>query len=131
MAPEHKTIALYLALLAFHIAHVFEEIWGRFWLMNAVFGLGWYLIGNWLLFCLPMIVFYFFLLRKPWAGKLSMLYAAFMVLNGVGHNIATLITGKYFDGFAGGFSGTGLILCGVPLIINLWKCGNMQKPSNP
>jgi phosphoglycerol transferase MdoB-like AlkP superfamily enzyme len=117
-----RIIALYLALLAFHVAHVFEEVWGRFWLMQAVYGLGWYLVANWVLFCIPLAIGYFLLTtRRGWAYILSMGYAGIMVLNGIGHNVATLVTGRYFDGFAGGFTGIALIACGMPLLYQLWK----------
>lgn len=119
MNTDKMIVPLYLSLLAFHVAHVFEEVWGRFFLMNAVYGLRWYLVGNWILFCIPVIIFYFILLQKPLAFKLGVIYTAIMILNGFGHNIATIVTGRYFDGFAGGFTGIGLVLVGIPLIIFL------------
>ena len=121
MNTQKKIILFYLGLLAFHIAHVFEEVWGRFWLLDAVFGLGWYLVSNWVLFCIPLALFYFILEGKRRAHVLGMVYAAIMILNGIGHNIATIITRRYFDGFAGGFTGIGLLLIGVPLLVILWK----------
>jgi hypothetical protein len=50
-----------------------------------------------------------------------MVYAMFMVLNGMGHNIATVVTGKYFGGYASGFSGLGLVIFGIPLPFPLLK----------
>jgi hypothetical protein len=44
-----------------------------------------------------------------------------MILNGIGHNMATLITGKYFGGFAGGFTGIGLVIIGSALLYYLVK----------
>lgn len=116
-----KVILFYLLMLVGHLAHVFEEIWGRFWLMDAVFGLGWFLVVNWVLFCIPIVLFYFVLREKRWAFYLSMIYAGVMILNGVGHNIAMMVTGWYFGGFAGGHAGIALILIGPPLISYLWK----------
>jgi len=117
---KNKIIILYLLMLTNHVAHVFEEIWGRFWMMNKV-GPGWYLTINWALFCIPVMLFYFVLNNKLWAYKLSIVYAAFMALQGFGHNIATIITGKYFDGFAGGFTGIGLLFIGSAMIYYLIK----------
>ena len=117
---KNKIICWYLLILCVHIAHVFEEIWGRFWLLNK-FGLGLYLSINWVLFCIPVLLFYFVLNGKRWAVKLSILYAGFMALQGFGHNIATIDTGKYFDGFAGGFTGIGLMIVGSALIFYLLK----------
>lgn len=88
-------------MLVNHVAHDFEEIWGRSWMLNKV-GPGLYLSINLGLFCIPVILFYFVLNDKPWAYKLSIAYAAFMALQGIGHNIATITSGKYYDGFAGG-----------------------------
>jgi len=44
-----------------------------------------------------------------------------MTLNGLGHNIAVLVTGRYFDGFAGGYTGIGLVLVGLPMMRFLFK----------
>ena len=112
---------LYLLMLVGHIAHIFEEIWGRFWLINLVGGLGWFLLLNWVLFCIPVALFYFVLLGKHWAYYLSIIYAGIMILNGCGHNIGTIVTRRYFNGFAGGFTGIGFIIIGPFLIFYLWK----------
>jgi len=112
-------IKLYLLMLVGHVAHIFEEVWGRFWLMQAVFGQGLFLIVNWMLFCIPVALFYFVLQGKRWAYSLGLAYAGLMVLNGIGHNVATIVTGRYFGGFAGGYTGLALVLIGVPLIFFL------------
>ena len=116
-----KVIPLFLLMLVAHVAHVLEEIWGRFWLIDAVYGLGWFLAVNWLLFCIPVVLLYFVLRGKRPAYVLSMVYAAIMVFNGVGHNVATLVSGRYYDGFAGGYTGIGLLLIGTPMVYYLWK----------
>lgn len=121
MDIEKMIIPLYLMMIAGHIAHVFEEVWGRFWLMNAVYGLGWYLVANWVLFCIPLVLLYFIIREKRRAYYLSILYGVIMIANGFGHNVATLLTRRYFDGFAGGFTGIGLILVGIPFIYSLWR----------
>jgi hypothetical protein len=115
-----KIILLYLLLLLFHIAHVFEEVWGRFWILDQIFGPGWFLIINWLLFCIPVFILYFLLQNKKPAVYLALIYAVIMVINGLGHNIMTLAAGKYFGGYAGGFTGLLLILTGIPLAYMLW-----------
>jgi len=114
---EKRVVALYLLVLLGHVAHVFEEVWGRFWLMEAVYGLGWFLVANWALFCIPVVVFYFILQEKRWAYSLGMVYAGVMMLNGLGHNAATLLTGRYFGGFAGGYTGVAFLILG-PLLIH-------------
>jgi len=118
---NNKVIVFYLFILAVHVAHVLEEVWGRFWLINGFWGLGWFLALNWILFCLPVVLFYFVLNGRRWAYKLSIAYAVVMIINGLGHNIAVIVTGRYFDGFAGGFSGIGLVLTGPLLIYHLRK----------
>ena len=118
---RNAAVPLYLLMLAGHVAHVFEETWGRFWLIGAVYGLGWFLAANWALFCIPVALFYFVLSGKRWAFSLSTVYAGVMMVNGIGHNVATLATGRYFDGFAGGYTGIALVLIGLPLMYYLWK----------
>jgi len=116
---KNKIIIFYLLLLLFHVAHVFEEAWGHFWIMDSIFGPGRFLALNWLLLCIPFVLFYFTLNEKRWAYILSIVYAGIMILNGIGHNIATLVTGRYFGGFAGGFTGIGLIIIGTILFYYL------------
>jgi len=117
---SNRIILLYLLMLVGHVAHVFEEIWGRFWMLNEV-GLGVYLGINWVLFCIPMLLFYFVLNNKRWAYLLSIIYACFMGLQGIGHNLATFVTGRYFNGFAGGFTGIGLFIISLPMVYFLYK----------
>jgi len=117
---NNKVVVFYLLMLIIHVAHVFEEIWGRFWLLDKV-GLGLYLTINCLLFCIPVILFYFVLMNKRWAYKVSVLYVTFMILQGVGHIIATIVSGKYFDGFAGGYTGISLLIIGSALNYHLLK----------
>jgi len=117
---KKKLVIFFLLMLINHIAHVFEEVWGQFFLLNRV-GLGTYLIVNLILFCIPVMFFYFVLYDRLWAIKLSIVYAVFMSIQGLGHNIATIISGRYYDGFAGGFTGIGLIIFGFGLIYYLLK----------
>jgi hypothetical protein len=117
---KNKVIIFYLLMIIAHVAHVFEEVWGRFWILDEV-GPGIYLTINMILFCIPLLLFYFVLNDKQWAYKFSIVYAGFMVLQGIGHNIATILTGRYFDGFAGGFTGIGLIIIGIAMICYLLK----------
>ncbi len=124
---DKKIIAWYLALLSFHVAHVFEETWGHFWILDRM-GEGWYLGINWVLFCLPLVFFYLILAGKRFGYILGIVYAVFMVLNGLGHNAAVIVTGSYFGGFAGSLSGIGLIITGVPSALYLRKGLPARKP---
>lgn len=119
MTPSKKRlVAPYMAMLLAHQAHVYEEVWGGFFLMG-VYGLGSFLLINWLLFCVPAILFYGVLLDKRWAYPLSLIYVGFMAVQGIGHNLLALITGRYFGGFAGGISGLAMFAIGVPLFLAL------------
>jgi hypothetical protein len=113
-------VAAYLSLLSFHVAHILEEILGRFFILDRL-GPAAFAAANWVLFCIPLVFFYFWLAGKRWAHRLSLLYAGFMVLNGLGHNIMTLATGRYLDGYAGGFSGLGLAVSGTILFRSLLR----------
>ncbi len=117
---DRKIIASYLVLLFFHVAHVFEETWGHFWILDRM-GEGLYLIGNLILFSIPLVLFYFILTGRRSGYILGIVYAVFMVLNGLGHNAAVIVTGSYFGGFAGSLSGIGLIIAGVQTALYLRK----------
>ena len=122
---KNTIILVYLLMLVVHVGHVFEEVWGRFWIMNAIYGPGWFLVMNWILFCIPVSLFYGVLRDKHWAYALSMVYAVLMIFNSAGHNVATLVTGRYWDGFAGGVTGIGLIPIGLSMLYLLRK----EKPA--
>jgi len=112
---DPRAVRAYLGLIVFHVAHILEEVLGNFVVLRKL-GLGPFLAVNWALLCLPVAVFYFWLLGRRWAYRMSVLYAGFMVLNGFVHIVMTLATGRYFDGYAGGFSGLGLAVWGMLLL---------------
>jgi len=115
-----KAVLFYLLMLLAHVAHVFEETWGGFWILGRI-GLAWFLAINWVLFLIPVTALYFILQRKRWAFQLGILYAGFMSVQGLGHNIAAILTGRYFGGYAGGFSGIAMIVISWPLVRDLMK----------
>jgi hypothetical protein len=115
-----KIISLYLAMLLAHAAHVFEETWGNFRLVR-ILGLGKYLFGNWVLYSIPFVILYYLIKGKLWAYYLGFLYAVIMVLNGLGHNVAYILTRKYFGAYAGNFTGIALVLIGIPLAYYIMK----------
>lgn len=115
-----RIILFYSLLLLFHVAHVTEEMFGRFRIFNKI-GLGWFISVNAVLFSIPVLLFIFVMKQRRWAFKLGIIYAAIMGLQGIGHNILTLATGDYYDGYAGGYSGLGLLLISIPLIYYLQK----------
>lgn len=127
---DRGAVIAFLSLLAFHVAHVFEEVLGGFVVLQRL-GLFRFLVVNWALFCIPLILFYFWLLGRRWARGLSALYAVVMVLNGIGHNVMTLVTGRYVGGYAGGFSGIGLAVSGVVLLLLLRRRGPCPRTFPP
>jgi hypothetical protein len=66
-------------------------------------------------------LFYFVLKDRRWAYKLSIVYAVFMAMQGVGHGVATVVTERYFNGFARGYTGAGLLIVGVFMVYLLQK----------
>jgi len=111
---DSRAFAAFLSLLVFHVAHVLEEIAGGFVVLRSL-GLPVFAAVNWVLFCIPVTFLYFWVLGRRWARRMSLLYAGLMVLNGLGHNLMTLVTGRYVGGYAGGFSGIGLAISGAVL----------------
>ena len=120
-APAKRSVVLYILLLAGHALHVAEATWGHFRVLNMVGGTGPFLAINAVLFAIPVIFFVFWRRGRRWAYWLSLVYAGFMALQGVAHNVAWLATGRYFGGFAGAISGLWLIATGIPLFFWLLK----------
>jgi hypothetical protein len=115
-----KAVLFYLLMLLAQLSHVVEETWGGFWILRSL-GLAWFLAINGVLFLIPVAVLCFILHQRRWAFQLGILYAGFMGVQGFGHNIATIVTGRYFGGYAGGFSGIAMIVISWPLIHHLRK----------
>jgi len=120
-APGKKVVITYILILAAHLGHVTEEILGQFFLIEKFGGLSRFVAINIVLFGIVIFLFVYTLKGKRWACILSILYAGVMIINGLGHNIATIVTGEYYDGYAGGFSGIALIIIGPFLIYYLRK----------
>jgi len=120
-ASRRKIIIFYILMLTAHIGHVIEEILGRFFLIEKVGGLPQFLLINIFLFFIVLFLFISVLKERLWSYRLSIIYAVIMIINGLGHNIATIISGKYYGGFAGGYSGIALVLIGSPLIYFIRK----------
>lgn len=112
--PRPRVTALFAMLLVAHAAHVGEEVWGGFWLVDA-FGTPAFLTLNALGLCAAGALFWAVRRGSRTAYAIDLAYAALMALQGVGHNVATLVTGRYFGGFAGGFTGLALLALGIPL----------------
>jgi hypothetical protein len=65
----------------------------------------------------------------------GLVYAAFMALQGLGHGVAWLVSGRYFGGFAGAVTGLALLAIGVPLaralLRELEELGSERDPLAP
>jgi hypothetical protein len=99
-----------------HAAHVGEEAWGRFWLIDAFFGMSAFLIVNGIGVALALTLLYAVHRGSRVACAIAIGYAAVMGFQGIGHNAATVVTGRYFGGFAGGVTGVALLAISVPLV---------------
>jgi hypothetical protein len=42
---KNKVILYYLFLITFHVAHILEETWSRFWMIDEIYGLGSVIFG--------------------------------------------------------------------------------------
>jgi hypothetical protein len=118
---DRTTPRLFAALLVAHALHVGEEAWGRFWLVDAVFGLCLFLLLN--LIGLLLVCGVFVALRRGlrWGFVVGACYAGFMALQGIGHGLAWLATDRYFGGFAGAITGVALAVLGTPLSLRLYR----------
>lgn len=104
-------------MLIFHIIHIFEEVLAGFHIIDEIFGIRYFLILNLILFIIPLAMIFYLIRNKTFAAYFSLLYAGIMIINGLAHIIATVVTGRYFGGYAGGISGTGMVITGFFLII--------------
>jgi len=111
--------SFYLSLYFFHILHVLEEYRCGFQAVR-ILGDDVFLAANAVFLALPLVIFFYILDGHRPAFLMGQIYAVVMVVNGLGHNLATLITGRYGE-FAGGVSGVGLIAFGLLTASSLQK----------
>lgn len=109
--PGRRFRFAFLGLYFFHVLHVLEEFWGEFRGLR-VMGPTLFLAANAVLLAVPLVIFHSALENKRTAFLLVRIYAALMILNGLGHGLAVLISGRYFGFAAGAVSGLGAIAFG-------------------
>lgn len=109
--PSREFRFVFLGLYFFHVLHVLEEFWGEFRAVR-IMGPALFLAANAVLLAIPLVLFFFSLENKRAAILLVRIYAAIMILNGLGHGLAVIISGRYFGFAAGAVSGLGLIVFG-------------------
>jgi hypothetical protein len=117
---RRRVYGLFMGLYFFHILHVLEEIWGEFRVMR-ILGRDGFIAANAFLLAIPLIVFFYILDERRLALRLGQIYGIIMILNGLGHGLAVLLTGRYFGFYAGAASGIGLIAIGIPSVLALEK----------
>nr|MBN2278742.1 hypothetical protein [candidate division Zixibacteria bacterium] len=109
----------YLILLLLHLAHIIEEVCGRFRAIDILGSMAIFVAVNVVLFIVPIVVFIFIWRGYRRALYAGLVYAILMTLNGLGHITGYLVTGRYFGGFAGAISGIGFILVAPLLVASL------------
>lgn len=101
----------FLGLYFFHVLHVLEEFWGNFRAVRIMGG-ELFLGLNIFFLALPLAAFVFILEDSRLAIRFGWIYAGGMILNGIGHGLALMISGRFFGFAAGAGSGLGLIIFG-------------------
>ena len=120
-----KIFLLFTILLFLHVLHILEEILGRAWFIDGMYGgLKNFIIWMAVLFVIPLVFFYL-ALNKKISPYYIILYAGVMIIDGLTHIVEFIISKKYFDGSAGLYTGIGFIIVGIPLIYNLKKENTM------
>ena len=120
-----KIILLFTILLFLYILHILEEILGRAWFIDGIYGgLKNFIILMVMLFIIPLIFFYLDLKKKKFSYYAIYIYAGVMIIDGLIHIVEFIIYRKYFNGSAGLFTGIGFVIVGIPLIYNLKKLKN-------
>ena len=112
MLPHRRFRYFLFGLYFFHVLHVLEEFWGDFRAIG-IMGREIFLGINAILLAIPLLIIIYALENDRTALILVRIYAIIMILNGLGHGAATLISGRYFGFAAGAVSGLGLIVFGV------------------
>jgi len=119
MDKSKAHIYWFVTLLVLHLAHVIEEIFGKFRAIEVMGSLTIFILVNIILLSIPVVILVYLWKERRWALYAGMAYAIIMGINGLGHIIGYAVTGEYIGFFAGAVSGIGMILVAPPLIISL------------
>ena len=110
---KRRAVLVFALLLLAHLIHVFEEAFGKAYFIEGLYnGLSNFLIINFSLLLIPIILLYFVFLKKKIAYYFSIIYAGIMIVDGLDHVI------RWYAGFYSGFA---LIVLGVFLVYYLYK----------
>jgi hypothetical protein len=128
MTATNSHIRWYLVLLALHLVHVVEEIYGRFFVLGALGGPGPFVLVNVILFAIPTVVLVLIWRGYRWALYAGVAYAVIMTLNGLAHIVGFLVTGRYMGMFAGAISGIAFLVVAPMLAAHLRRELRQTKP---
>jgi hypothetical protein len=79
---KSRLLLAYVLMLIAYQAQVFEELRDHSFLVTALSD-DVYILASLLLFCIPLATLYFVLTEKKWAYYMSVIYAVFMMFQGI------------------------------------------------
>ena len=117
---KSRLILLYIFMLITHQAQIFEELWDHSILVTSM-GENIYIILNWLLFCIPLLILFFVFIDKKWAYYLSGVYAIIMMFLGVERIVTSFVQGTLITTLPIVLTGAIIYLIGVPMVYYIYK----------
>ena len=124
---KSRLILLYILMLIAHQAQIFEELWDHSILVTSL-GENVYVLMNWVLFCLPLVLLYFIFVDKKWAYYLSALYSIIMMFQGVERIVMSFVQGALAETFPIVLTGALIYLIGIPMVYYIYK--NIERINN-
>ena len=117
---KSRLIILYIFMLISHQAQIFEELWDHSILVTSM-SENIYIILNWLLFCIPLLILYFIFIDKKWAYYLSGVYAIIMMFLGVERIVTSFVQGNLIMTLPIVLTGAIIYLIGIPMVYYIYK----------
>lgn len=124
---KYRLVLSYILMLLVHQAHIYEEILGHYFLIGYM-GDQLYLIGNWLLFSIPLGLLYLVIRwDKKWVYYLSIIYVVMMMFQGIEHILMSFVDDSLFVVYSGEITGLAIYIVGIPLVYYLYM--NIERVS--
>lgn len=117
---RRKLIILFVLQTCVHVAHTFEEMLGRLFIIDLI-GNSTYVILNSLTFGFVVIAFLQSLRDKRWAYRVMLVYSVAMTVNGVGHLVGRFLLQDWLGKMAGEYTGAILIVLAPTFLIHLLR----------
>jgi hypothetical protein len=116
---KSRLLLAYVLMLIAYQAQVFEELRDHSFLVTALSD-DVYILASLLLFCIPLTILYFVFTEKKWAYYMSIIYAVFMMFQGIERLVFLFVERTASITLPVVLTGAMVCVIGIPMVYYLY-----------